>query len=491
MDERELADRLDRALDDLARGHEPHEPSTDQFTLAIARRYFAVGRSPMPAEAIGRIDRLLDREMGSKASALPIEPSPFSPNGSSGRGAHPHDIGTRRGRASLELAAAILLIVVIAAGPFGGRQLLDRVSERWVAAPARDVDVSIYGGDSGRTGEMPGPGPKSKPVEQWRVVLPGSGATVAQSAPLVAGKLVIVAQPNGVVSAFDRMTGEQAWSWQPSEPLRLVGAPVVDRGSVFVGAQDGTFVALDLISGTERWRVALGASPGAPAVVDGSIFVGLDSVPAIADGVVYVTGSCACNAVVALDEQTGAERWRFTGADAYLFALDAATGKERWRYDPHGETLADPSVAGGMIYTVSSAGTAIALDLETGAERWRQAIPGSNGTGKFDATPAISRGVVLVSSRGGSLTALAARSGAIEWQYALPGSAIASPTVADGVVYIGDLNGTLTALDLSDGAVLWTTKLSGLIGGPAAVTNGAIYLLTGDGALISLADKRS
>ncbi len=253
----------------------------------------------------------------------------------------------------------------------------------------------MFRGNAGRTGVMPGPGPEQLPVERWRAALDGAGASVAQSAPVVAGEVIIVVQPNGIVVAFERTSGRDLWRWQPGGSLRLTGAPALDEGRVFVGAQDGTFVALDAATGGELWRVALGAATGAPAVVAGTVYLGMGSDPAVSGGLVYLAGGCTCDAVVALDAQTGAERWRFENGEALLYAFDAVTGAVRWQYDPNGASLAPPSVADGTVFTVTSTGTALAIDARTGAERWSQNIAGANGGSDFEASPAVAGETVL------------------------------------------------------------------------------------------------
>src|SRR4051795_10336596 len=56
MDERDLADRLDRFLDRLATG-EAHRGAIDPELAAIARRYHVLGHSSAPAGARQRVRR--------------------------------------------------------------------------------------------------------------------------------------------------------------------------------------------------------------------------------------------------------------------------------------------------------------------------------------------------------------------------------------------------------------------------------------------------
>jgi outer membrane protein assembly factor BamB len=490
----DAAAKLSRYWNSTGEQDQAVPPGLDPTFVETIDRIGALDTTPDPDPAfIARLETHLLRRHGAASGpdhplVLPLSPATM-PNGHVTELDSPEPAPPiKRLWPVVEALAAVLLIAVLAGTALGGGQSLTWLRDRFSGRTERNVDVPMYRGDAARTGVMPGPVPKQPPVELWRATLPGASASVAQSAPLVAGDLVVVAQPNGVVVAFDRTSGVQRWLWQPSRSLRLSAAPAIAGGLVFAGAQDGTFVALDLAIGTEVWRVNLGATVGAPAVVKGTVYVGLGSDPAVAGGLVYVVGGCSCTTVVALDTQTGVERWRFKNADPFLFALDARSGEERWRYDVGDATLAAPSVAGGTVYTVSSTGSVLAIDAETGEQRWQQDIGGTSYATGFGATPAVKDKIVFVSGRNRTVTALDAVTGTIRWQRDLGGALIASPTVTADTVYVGDLNGMLTALDEDDGAVRWSFKFSALIGGPITVTDGVVYALTGDGALTSLAD---
>ncbi len=136
--------------------------------------------------------------------------------------------------------------------------------------------------------------------------------------------------------------------------------------------------------------------------------------PVAADGRLFF-GSSAEDALICLDAETGAERWRFvTGGpvrlapalhgahvvvgsdDGAVYCLEAATGEQVWAYRAdkgndrrlcgNGRVISEwPVRAGiciddGVVYAAAGIfphlGTALfALDAETGTERWRRAIP--------------------------------------------------------------------------------------------------------------------
>ncbi len=183
------------------------------------------------------------------------------------------------------------------------------------------------------------------------------------------------------------------------------------------------WVALDGLTGTERWRA--GFAPSHWRVGDNLVLHGLgedlgsdilcafdvttgqrrwcfkpdagDWVwPALVDGSQRTVYAMVSTDLVALDAATGSERWRIetveeTAADdvirvykdlaliwnteGQIVALTAATGVEQWRtagsYELPGAVIDD-----GVIWAAGGfPGHVVAVDLETGLERWRVAGP--------------------------------------------------------------------------------------------------------------------
>ncbi len=144
--------------------------------------------------------------------------------------------------------------------------------------------------------------------------------------PVVADSLLVLQTPwPGTVYALDlnRPGGTIGWQWKMPIPRTRPaiaccegagpGPAIHPAGLVIVPLLPGQVAALDLRTGQERWRVAVGDGAagrtinGTPLVADSLVLVGLGS-PEFA-----VRG-----ALVALDARTGALRWRAesTGPDA-------------------------------------------------------------------------------------------------------------------------------------------------------------------------------
>ncbi|HET6205039.1 MAG TPA: PQQ-binding-like beta-propeller repeat protein [Planctomycetota bacterium] len=113
-------------------------------------------------------------------------------------------------------------------------------------------------------------------------------------------------------------------------------APVRAGRNLLVGLRGGKVVALDGADGRERWRATLAGF-----------------------------GEVSSLSVV------GEEEAYFTGTDGTVACVRVSTGEPRFRVRTGGKVLSPPAVSGNLL--VVGAGSAlVALDRETGAERWRK-----------------------------------------------------------------------------------------------------------------------
>lgn len=238
----------------------------------------------------------------------------------------------------------------------------------------------------------------------------------AAKAPAVANGVVYIGAEDGTLSALEASSGHKLWSYQSSFPNYfdfLETSPVVEQGVIYIASDDGV-VALDAMSGREKW--AGGAGNGGFA-------------PAVANGLVYVTGS------------------------SLVYALDATSGELKWlSFRPEGFT-SSPVVAGDTIYANSYVGV-FALNRANGSERWLYRMPGTlAGLTVVNETVYVGSGDTSTINNGSStsqpdakLYALDAASGKAQWFYQLDGAVFSTPAVSNGVVYMSTQDGTLYAL---------------------------------------------
>ncbi|MDT8429228.1 MAG: PQQ-dependent dehydrogenase, methanol/ethanol family [Pseudomonadales bacterium] len=136
-----------------------------------------------------------------------------------------------------------------------------------------------------------------------------------EATPIVVDGALYVSTAWSMVKAFNALTGELLWEYDPEVP-RAKGVDaccdVVNRGvavwdgKVFVGTIDGRLIALDSKTGAELWDV-LTVNPdlpytitGAPRVIKGNVLIGNGGAEYGVRG--YVT---------AYDANTGEQAWRF------------------------------------------------------------------------------------------------------------------------------------------------------------------------------------
>ncbi len=172
---------------------------------------------------------------------------------------------------------------------------------------------------------MPGPGPISTPELLWQVDTPDGIAAL----PLVDDGAVVTVGEDGHVRVLDGAVGRE--SWTVSLPSGTVSTPTIADRTLYVVTDDGVLrtvslddhkagwtangfirdsivtvtdveviagassdiIALDRVSGHERWRATTG---------------GTDRV-AVADGIAYVAGD-ASGRLTAVSLGDGTERWR-------------------------------------------------------------------------------------------------------------------------------------------------------------------------------------
>lgn len=231
--------------------------------------------------------------------------------------------------------------------------------------------------------------PKEGPKQVWKITDAGSG----YGAPaVVADRLYLTGNEgleNEFVRAYGIKDGKTLWTvrlgkvgnpdQQPSFPAAR-STPTVSGQLVVVLGSDGDLVAVDAMTGQERWRKNFrqdfGGRPGKWAYSESPLVDG--------DRVVVSPGGPEA-AVVALNKADGSVIWKYAATEgdeaAYasvvpseggnvhhyvqllqkgLVGIDAKTGKGLWRYgravSRYGANIPTPLVIDDSVY-VASAGT--------------------------------------------------------------------------------------------------------------------------------------
>ena len=239
-----------------------------------------------------------------------------------------------------------------------------------------------------------------------------------QSTPIVVDGRIYVTTPWSKVYAFDAVTGNLLWKYDPKVPRELAATSLCcnnsNRGATFWkgkiiwGTLDGRLVAVDAKKGTLVWQAQTTKAggdmsiTGAPRVGNGMVFIGQ------AGGEYYQRGYLS-----AWDAETGRFLWKFyvvpgdpakgpdhAASDSVMPMAAKTWSGEWWKtggggppwdgivYDPQTNLVifgtgngapwpaADRSPGGGDNLFISSI---VAVDAKTGQYRWHyQAVPAEN-----------------------------------------------------------------------------------------------------------------
>jgi predicted Ser/Thr protein kinase len=144
---------------------------------------------------------------------------------------------------------------------------------------------------------------------------------------------------------------------------QMFAPPVVSDETIYLGAEDGTLYACELLSGDIQWTFKAGDKITAAPLIDGDrVYIG---------------------------------SW-----DQYVYALDAAAGEMIWKTRIDGLVFATPVLHHETLYVCTREGGVFAIDTETGKEKWSSR---SGGSAKF--SPSVQSGTVFVASDEGRLVA--------------------------------------------------------------------------------------
>lgn len=205
------------------------------------------------------------------------------------------------------------------------------------------------------------------------------------------------------VVALELRTGELAWYHQAvphdlfDRDLQLTAIATGPDGDLVIGTgKPGRVLALDPESGELRSDTEVGMHDNdeltelsGPTEVLPGLFGGVETPPAVADGVVYVA---VVNSPSLHEPDTenffgGAQMGALPGD---LVAVDAASGEVLWTTTIDGDPLGGALVMGDLVFTATFQGTIIAVDRATGEILHTIAAPGG-----INAWPAATADTIL------------------------------------------------------------------------------------------------
>ncbi len=298
--------------------------------------------------------------------------------------------------------------------------------------------------------------------------------TSTQIGAVARGSDVTIVGTQHEVLALDSRTGAENWRY----PLSVNGfryeLPVVFKGVVVFGTDPGDWVALDVATGQEKWRLVGGSWFGTITDHTRDLFVATAGNP-----------NAGTYRLVALDPADGNEVWSValgqpltsvdiaasddqvfvTGWTRELRALDAATGETIWSvpFENYGGWLR--YLHGQLLVTSSELRypdeftVTVALDVADGRELWRAEWKGM-GPLATSEYPAANEQSLFLLTAADQISAVDPGTGQVRWSRPTNAFAHMLAVAANtDLVYLttGD---SVVALNASDGAERWRRRLT-------------------------------
>lgn len=260
------------------------------------------------------------------------------------------------------------------------------------------------------------------------------------------------------IYAIDAKNGTLVWRYpaNPDAKTQFFAAPAVSEDQVFAGSYNNTLVAIDKNSGSQKWSFNIAKDR----------FI---ASPLVAGDKVYAPNT-----------------------DTYLYALNTA-GDLLWSFRTSGPNWTKPVSDGQFIYLASMDHFLYALNLDystsvlavdkTGSRTLVNKPLWSVDLGAaVVADPVLSNGRVLVATIDGKLHSVDITTRKIAWTFAdgdRYNSIWGSPVVTDEAIYFGNENGEIFAVSPETGKALWPAPYAAggeMIAGGIAIEGGVLFV---------------
>ena len=363
----------------------------------------------------------------------------------------------------------------------------------------------------------------------WRIVVPGEG----HSSPIVWGDKVFLTSSlteknKRILLCLDRLSGQTVWQrdvvQSPPETIhrlnsRASGTPATDGKQVYVTfmrAEGDEVIAPNVgserlitpgkiivaaydLDGNEKWKTNVGDFVSAH---------GFNTCPVLFEDLVILNGDHDGDAyLVALDRESGRERWRtrrenktrsyvtpiireidgitqmILSGSLCVASYDPRNGKRHWIVDgPTEQFVASMVYDGKYVFATGGYPERHILAIRPGGKgnvtethiAWR-----TTRGAAYVPSPIISGRYLLMVADSGIASCFEARTGKRHWMERLPGGHSPSPVSADGLVYFVSDRGVTTIIRPSETfAVIAKNELGEPVSASPAISQGQIFLRT-------------
>lgn len=363
----------------------------------------------------------------------------------------------------------------------------------------------------------------------WKIAIPGEG----HSSPIVWGDKVFLTSSlteknKRILLCLDRLSGQTVWQrdvvQSPPETIhrlnsRASGTPATDGKQVYVTfmrAEGDEVIAPNVgserlitpgkiivaaydLDGNEKWKTNVGDFLSAH---------GFNTCPVLFEDLVILNGDHDGDAyLVALDRQSGRQRWRtrrenktrsyvtpiireidgitqmILSGSLCIASYDPRNGKRHWIVDgPTEQFVASMVYDGKYVFATGGYPERHILAIRPGGKgnvtethiAWR-----TTRGAAYVPSPIISGRYLLMVADSGIASCFEARTGKRHWMERLPGGHSPSPVSADGLVYFVSDRGVTTIVRPSETfAVIAKNELGEPVSASPAISQGQIFLRT-------------
>ena len=243
------------------------------------------------------------------------------------------------------------------------------------------------------------------------VLVIATGAAVARGDwPLERGGV----ESSGASSAALAASPELTWRYR-SSGAGFEATPIIHRGVVYIGDNDGTFYALDVRDGSEIWKRQISGS-----------------------GFLAAAGAAGAKVVVG-------------DLDGTLYCINADDGNELWQFATESELYAGPNLYEGRVLVSTESGTLYCLRADSGDAVW----PPYTIEAPLRCMPTIAAGRILLAGCDGQLHAVDVDTGQQVGTLDIGGPTGSTPAVFEGKAYFGIEDGVFYCIAVDAMSILW------------------------------------
>lgn len=299
------------------------------------------------------------------------------------------------------------------------------------------------------------------------------------SPPAFSEDMIFIAGNDKVLRGINKFSGSQVWS--RTVTCGLSGGVAADSTTVYFSGQDGYMYALNMETGSERWKTGLGYH----IFTDACIFC---------DSIVLAGNSMG--SIAALSRSTGALVWSDTMDGLLLgpavsesIAVFSSEAGAVGAWDMQGNSLwsrgftsqpSAPSIKSGVVFIGFSTGKILALSLLTGETLWETALENVRGRAVV-SRPALTGDSKLVAGTcDGRVFCLESSSGELLWETEFENWITVTPAVCDTIVYASCDDNRIHLLSLNTGLIIDEIETGSYSGTPPVLMGGVLY--TGNSA---------